>query len=92
MLPCRDVSLVPSAHMKLPYRILVLDDDQNALDGIVELLRDAGYHVTGATTYDAAKRLLAAGSYDLFITDVRLRAYNGLNLVMKSRSDTPTWR
>jgi DNA-binding response OmpR family regulator len=75
--------------MKLPYRILVLDDDDNALSGIVELLCDAEYNVTGATTYDAAKRLLAAESYDLFITDVRLRGYNGLNLVMKSRTEYP---
>ena len=42
--------------MKMPYRILVLDDDEAALTGIVELLRDAGYVVTAAQTYDAAKR------------------------------------
>ena len=41
--------LVPQP-MKLPYRILVLDDDENALSGIVEVLSDAEYHVTGATT------------------------------------------
>jgi DNA-binding response OmpR family regulator len=75
--------------MTLPYRILVLDDDENALTGIVEMLRDAHYHVTGATTYDAAKRLLETETYDLFITDVRLRGFNGLNLVMKSRADYP---
>lgn len=75
--------------MKLPYRILVLDDDEHALAGMVELLRDADYRVTGAATYDAAKRLLAVGSYDLMITDVRLRGFNGLNLVMKSRAEYP---
>lgn len=75
--------------MKLPYRILVLDDDENALAGIVELLRDANYHVTDATTYEAAKRELAAGPFDLFISDVRLRGFNGLNLVMKSRTEYP---
>jgi DNA-binding response OmpR family regulator len=75
--------------MKLPYRILVLDDDENALSGIVELLRDAEYGVTGALTYEAAKRQLEASSFDLLITDVRLRGFNGLNLVMKCRSDYP---
>jgi CheY-like chemotaxis protein len=59
--------------MKLPYRILVLDDDENALSGIVELLRDADYRVTGAATYDAAKQLLTANAFDLLICDVRLR-------------------
>jgi len=76
-------------NMKLPYRILVLDDDEHALAGIVELLRDAEYLVTAAGTYDAAKRLLALGSYDLLVADVRLRGFNGLNLVRQSRHDFP---
>jgi DNA-binding response OmpR family regulator len=75
--------------MKLPYRILVLEDDANALSGIVELLRDADYQVTGASTYDTAKQLLALAAYDLFITDVRLRGFNGLNLVRQSNADRP---
>lgn len=75
--------------MKLPFRILVLDDDDSALAGIVELLRDSGYLVTGATTYDAAKRLLALDSYDLLITDIRLRGFNGLHLVRQSHRDRP---
>ena len=74
---------------KLPFRILVLEDDDAALTGIVELLRDDGHHVTGAATYDAAKRLLSLGTYDLLITDVRLRAFNGLHIVMQSRADYP---
>ena len=76
-------------HMKLPYRILVLDDDEHALSGIVELLRDAGHHVTGAATYDAAKRLLAVSPFDLLVSDVRLRSFNGLHLVMQTRADHP---
>ena len=75
--------------MKLPYRILVLDDDEHALSGIVELLRDAGHHVTGAATYDAAKRLLGVSAFDLLITDVRLRSFNGLHLVMQTHADHP---
>ena len=75
--------------MKLPFRILVLDDDEHALGGIVELLRDAGHHVTGAATYDAAKRLLAVSTFDLLISDVRLRSFNGLHLVMQTRADHP---
>lgn len=83
------VGPLPGPMMKLPFRILVLDDDEHALAGIVEMLRDADYHVTAAATYDAAKRLLAVGSYDLLITDVRLRGFNGLHLVMQCRLDYP---
>jgi len=75
--------------MKLPFRILVLDDDEHALAGIVELLRDAEYHVTSAATYDAAKRLLALSAYDLLISDVRLRGFNGLHLVRQSHAEYP---
>ena len=75
--------------MRLPFRILVLDDDEHALSGMVELLQGAGHDVTGAATYDAAKRLLGAGSYDLLVTDVRLRAFNGLHLVMQTRHESP---
>jgi CheY-like chemotaxis protein len=75
--------------MKLPFRILVLDDVESALAGIVELLRDAGYIVTGAATFDAAKRLLAIESYELLITDIRLRGFNGLHLVRQCHRDRP---
>jgi DNA-binding response OmpR family regulator len=75
--------------MKLPYRILVLEDDPNTLSGVVEMLRDADYDATGAGTYEAAKSLLAISSYDLFITDVRLRGFNGLNLVRQCSGDYP---
>jgi DNA-binding response OmpR family regulator len=75
--------------MKLPYRILVIDDDEHALSGIVDLLRDAGHHVTGAATYDAAKRLLAVSPFDLLVSDVRLRSFNGLHLVMQTRAGHP---
>ena len=75
--------------MKLPYRILVLDDDEHALSGIVEILQVAGHDVTGAATYEAAKGLLADSPFDLLISDVRLRSFNGLHLVMQTRTDHP---
>lgn len=75
--------------MKLPYRILVLDDDPNTLSGVVEMLRGVDYQVTGAGTYDAARRLLGIAEYDLFITDVRLRGFNGLNLVRQGVHEWP---
>ena len=80
---------LPGPTSKLPYRVLVLDDDEHALSGIVELLRDAGHLVTAASTYDAAKRLLALASYDLLITDIRLRGFNGINLVRHCATDHP---
>ena len=74
--------------MKLPYR-LVLDDDENALSGIVELLCGADYAVVGVTTFDEAKALLADETFDLLITDVRLRGFNGLHLVRQIHAERP---
>jgi DNA-binding response OmpR family regulator len=67
----------------------VLEDDENALAGIVELLSESGYDVTPVSSYDDAKKLLALSSYDLLITDVRLRSYNGIHLVAKLRKESP---
>jgi DNA-binding response OmpR family regulator len=75
--------------MKLPYRLLVIDDDENALCGMGELLREAGHDVTTTPSYEEARQLLSVGSYDLLITDVRLGSFNGLHLVMKIRTESP---
>ena len=75
--------------MKLPYRVLVLEDDDNALAGIVELLAECGYDVTPASAYEDAKRILSTTTYDLFVTDIRLRSYNGIHLVKKVREESP---
>ncbi len=82
---------MPVGHtrMKLPYRILVLDDDENALEGILELLRDVGYAATGAAMFEAAREMLASEPFDLLIADVRLRGFNGLHLVRQIRRDRP---
>ncbi|MCA1560989.1 MAG: response regulator [Acidobacteria bacterium] len=75
--------------MGLPYSILVVDDDLNALDGMLDMLGEARYLAAGATTFESAKQLLAAGPYHLFISDIRLGAFNGLHLVMRCRIDQP---
>ena len=75
--------------MKLPFRLLVLDDDPHALEGITELLRDSGYDVTPSSSYQESKQLMSETLYDLLITDVRLRGFNGLHLVMQCRREYP---
>jgi len=73
----------------LPFQVLVVDDDEAALSGLVELLLNAGHQVTGATSYDAARRLLEIGRYDLLAADIRLRSQNGLHLVRGCRMQHP---
>jgi two-component system, NtrC family, C4-dicarboxylate transport response regulator DctD len=69
--------------------ILVVDGNTSERASLVESLRDAGYSAVGAETFETARRLLHAQSYDLLITDLRLAAYNGLHLVFHSRVLNP---
>ena len=80
--PIRDASRRESAG------ILIVEDDREALAGRVELLRAAGYAVTGVATFEEARRALSDAP-DLLITEVRLGAYNGLHLIMRARSRSP---
>ena len=69
--------------------VLVVDSDPRALTRTVRLLKRAGYQTTGTLTFAEAKQLLAANSPDLLIADVRLGAFNGLQLVLRRRVDHP---
>lgn len=69
--------------------ILIVDDDQAALSGLVELLRSAGYEATGCRQFEDAVRSLATARPDLLIADVRLGEYNGLHLIVRSRASHP---
>jgi DNA-binding NtrC family response regulator len=55
----------------------------------VLLLEAAGYQVRSARSFDEAKTLLAAERPDILVTDLRLGQYNGIHLVLRSRSDHP---
>src|SRR4051812_33871418 len=69
--------------------VLVVDSDPSDLSSTVALLETAGYRVAAAAAFHEAKQLLARESPDLLITGLRLGSYNGLHLVLRSRSDHP---
>ena len=68
--------------------ILVVEDDPDTLDFWVELLQRAGYGVTAAPSFEEARRALESLP-DMLITDIRLGAYNGLQLVVRARLANP---
>jgi DNA-binding NtrC family response regulator len=69
--------------------VLVVYADTEDRVNTVALLEAAGYRVASASTFEDAKHLLASETPDLLITDLRLGPYNGLHLVLRSRSDHP---
>jgi DNA-binding NtrC family response regulator len=68
--------------------ILIVEDDRAALDGLMTLVEDAGYRVTGVQSFEEARRALADRP-DVLVTDIRLGAYNGLQLVIRGRAMNP---
>jgi DNA-binding NtrC family response regulator len=75
--------------MTLLKRIFVVDDDRQVLKFLTELLQDAGYDTVACERYQDAKGLLAASRPDLLLTDIRLGAYNGLQLGIYARDHHP---
>ena len=70
-------------------KILVVDDQPSILDGVQLLLEGAGHDVTACATFAEARRALLAGDYDVLLTDIRLGAFNGLQLAVIARQRDP---
>jgi DNA-binding NtrC family response regulator len=65
----------------MPHKILIVDDDQATRDGLAALLAAAGYDTVTASGVPTAMEILSDQRPDLLIVDIRLDAYNGLQLV-----------
>ena len=68
--------------------ILVVDDDDGTLEAIAELLRDAGYRTSTATTGDEALRRLRRVRPDLVLMDLIMPNMNGWELLARLREDS----
>src|SRR4051812_3430825 len=74
---------------RMRARVLIVDDDEVYLEGMKELLEDAGYDVLLASSFDGGKHELREHSPDLIIIDVRLGAFNGLQLISTGQVRIP---
>ncbi len=70
-------------------QILVVSNDAVGLANTVSVLSDAGYHTSGASTFQEAMQLLSDRSPDLVIADERLGAFNGLHVILRARVEDP---
>jgi two-component system response regulator YesN len=80
----------PSATVKL--RLLIVDDDVSLLDAMQRALRDSLRLVVACDTFEKARQMLKDQSFDALITDVRLGAFNGLQLAVMARDMYPDMR
>ena len=61
--------------------ILVVDDEPASRDGLYDVLSDAGYEVTAASSGEEGLAALAHADFDLVITDLKMPGIDGLALL-----------
>jgi len=67
------------------YQILLVDDDPNILTVIACALEHRGYHVTTASSGEAAIDALGMKDFDLVITDLNMPETDGIAVVKKAK-------
>jgi two-component system response regulator PilR (NtrC family) len=70
-------------------RVLVVDDEQSMRDLLAIMLRQAGYEVTVADGGETAVEALKTESFDLVVTDLRMRKVDGLAVLKAAKEHSP---
>ncbi|HEX7641251.1 MAG TPA: response regulator [Burkholderiaceae bacterium] len=73
-------------------RILAVEDNADALQMLCELLGLLGHDASGASGAAGALELLAAGRFDLMLTDVNLKGQSGIALARQAKTIAPNMR
>jgi len=74
------------------FQVLVVSADSERSSAVFDMLKSAGHDVVAAFGFNEAVRTLADYSPDLMISDLRLGAFNGLHLVIRSHIAHPSLR
>ena len=69
--------------------VLVVDSDLRSVHTLASALRHEGFAVHEATSFAEGKRLWASKTPDVLVVDIRLGQFNGLQLLMRARTDRP---
>ena len=70
-------------------RVLVVDDEQSMRELLGIMLRQAGYQVAAADGGEAAIQMLKSESFDLVVTDLRMRKIDGLGVLKAAKEFSP---
>src|SRR5262245_13351321 len=86
------VIMNPAKPAQTALRLLIVDDDAGLLDAMQRSLRDSVQTVVACDSFEKARQMLKDQSFDALITDVRLGAFNGLQLAVMARDMAPDMR
>jgi two-component system, NtrC family, nitrogen regulation response regulator NtrX len=72
--------------------VLIVDDDLSLLDALERAFMDAGETTVARGSFEEGRQALRERRFDVLITDVRLGAFNGLQLAVLARDLWPDIR
>ena len=75
-----------------PWRVLIVDDEENLNWSLVTSLRKDGYIVDGAHTGEEALVRLQAAPYDCVVSDIKMPGMDGFELLQWLRQYRPSAR
>ncbi len=76
--------------MSPPTSILLIDDDRQLADSMAQWLREQGFTITVGDRMRVAIEELQQGEFDILLTDLRLGADDGLELIAHCREHYPS--
>ncbi len=75
--------------MKEPFGVLVIDDEEIALNALGRIMRKEGYHVVTQSQGYKAKELLKRQKFDIVLTDLLLDTVDGLEIMAEAKAHDP---
>jgi CheY-like chemotaxis protein/anti-sigma regulatory factor (Ser/Thr protein kinase) len=75
----------------LTKRVLVVDDEPDAVDLLTQILQDEGYQVTGVLSGEEALRSLDAAPQDIILLDLLMPEMDGFEVIQRVKAN-PKWR
>ena len=75
----------------MPFRLLIVDPELPCREAVERVLTTGtGNFATGVSSFQEAKQRIALAPPDLLVTAVKLGAYNGIQLVLRTTPDLPS--
>jgi len=78
--------------MAATQRVLIAEDHGDVAETLRDAFEQAGHAATACRTFEEARGVLSGQDFDVLVTDVRLAAFNGLQLAVIARDKTPAIR